>query len=205
MMDESDRAAVDRDTRAALAKGDPDGAATIFLRAYGPEIFGFLVALHRDEAAAGDAFSAFAEGVWRGLPGFSWSSSLRTWAYAIARNVSVTARRREGRKQRREANVGASVLDEVEQVVRSATQTFLRTERRTRLEQLRDALPENDRALLVLRVDRKLSWNDLARVLADAPLADDAAVVREAARLRKRFQLVKERLRASAGREPDRD
>jgi RNA polymerase sigma-70 factor (ECF subfamily) len=59
--------------------------------------------------------------------------------------------------------------------------------------------------LLVLRVDRNLEWNDLARVLAEgddgtAPLAD-ADVTREAARLRKRFQLLKEKLREMAKRE----
>ena len=43
---------------------------------------------------------------------------------------------------------------------------------------------------------RRLSWNDLAQVLHEdegAPL-EGAALTREAARLRKRFQLVKERL-----------
>ncbi len=64
--------------------------------------------------------------------------------------------------------------------------------------------------LLVLRVDKKLAWNDLARVLAEsegagadrasAPLSD-AAVAKEAARLRKQFQLVKDRLRVLAKKE----
>ena len=52
-----------------------------------------------------------------------------------------------------------------------------------------------DRALLVLRVDRGLSWNDLARVLnEDGEPLDDAALKRESARLRKRFQLLKREL-----------
>jgi RNA polymerase sigma-70 factor (ECF subfamily) len=47
----------------------------------------------------------------------------------------------------------------------------------------------------VLRVDRKLAWNELAEVLHDGegPL-DPSGIKREAARLRKRFQLLKERL-----------
>jgi len=50
--------------------------------------------------------------------------------------------------------------------------------------------------LLVLRVDKGLAWNDLARVMyaEDGPLLDDEGLKREAARLRKRFQHVKERL-----------
>jgi RNA polymerase sigma-70 factor, ECF subfamily len=200
-MDEAARARVEAEVREALARGDTNGAATCILRAYGPEIFGFLVAVHRDETMASEVFSGFAEGVWRTLPDFAWSSSLRTWLYAVARHVSSTARRNARRRGAREPGVAASLLEQAAHIVRSATQTYLRTEKRTRLEQLRDALPAEDRALLVLRVDRKLSWLDLARVLADPPPADDEAATRQAARLRKRFQLVKERLRAAAGRD----
>ena len=93
-------------------------------------------------------------------------------------------------------------LEGVAHAVRTETLAFLRTEKRTRLQALRDSLPEEDRMLLVLRVDRQLAWNDLARVLHEAdegtPL-DDAAIAREAARLRKRFQVLKEKL-VEAGR-----
>jgi RNA polymerase sigma-70 factor (ECF subfamily) len=43
----------------------------------------------------------------------------------------------------------------------------------------------------VLRVDRDLEWRDIARVLG----VEESAIDRETARLRKRFQVVKERLR----------
>ena len=69
---------------------------------------------------------------------------------------------------------------------------------------LRDGLPDEDRMLLVLRVDRGLAWNDLARILSEEEgdrATDDASLAKEAARLRKRFQLVKERLREMAKRE----
>ena len=46
--------------------------------------------------------------------------------------------------------------------------------------------------LLVLRVDRRMSWRDIARVMADAP---DEDLDKFAATLRKRFERVKERLR----------
>jgi RNA polymerase sigma-70 factor, ECF subfamily len=78
-----------------------------------------------------------------------------------------------------------------------------RTAKRTPLEQLRDELPEEDRAILILRVDRGLDWRELAMILAEGSggsdrLQDDAALKREAARLRKRFQVVVGRLRATA-------
>lgn len=50
--------------------------------------------------------------------------------------------------------------------------------------------------LLVLRVDKDLAWNELARVMhpEEAEPLDEEGLKREAARLRKRFQHVKERL-----------
>jgi RNA polymerase sigma-70 factor (ECF subfamily) len=121
-------------------------------------------------------------------------------AYAIARNVTRSARRDAARRDRRSPRAGASAIDEVAQAVRTETLAYLRTERRTRLEALRDALPEEDRWLLVLRVDKKLAWNELVRVMSDGDLDADGET-REAARLRKRFQLVKDRLREMARRE----
>lgn len=206
-MDEAARARLERlesQVRAHCDARDWDAACTAILRGYGPEVFGFLVAVHRNEAAANDAFSDLAEAIWRSLPNFAWQSSVRTWTYAIARNVSRTRKRDAARLDRRAPRAGDSALEGVAAKVRTETLAILRTETKTRLQALRDALPEADRMLLVLRIDRGLSWNDLARVLhegeEDAPL-DDAALTREAARLRKRFQLVKDKLREMAKKE----
>jgi RNA polymerase sigma-70 factor (ECF subfamily) len=202
-MDDAARAKLEGDARALCQGGDHSGAATLAVKGYGPEIFGFLVAVLHDDVEAGEVFAELAEALWRGLPAFAWESSLRT-SYAIARNLIRTRRRDAARRQRHRPRAGESALDEVAQQVRTQTLAFLRTETKTRLQALRDTLPEEDRMLLVLRVDRQLAWNELARVLAEAdgdvPL-DDAALAKEAARLRKRFQLVKDRLREQAKKE----
>ena len=53
--------------------------------------------------------------------------------------------------------------------------------------------------MLILRIDKGLSWRDLALVMNDeAGVSDGAELDREAARLRKRFQIAKERLRELA-------
>jgi RNA polymerase sigma-70 factor (ECF subfamily) len=203
-MDEASRARLESDVRSLCEARDWDAASTAILRGYGPEVFGFLVAVHRNEAAANDAFSDLAEAIWRSLPSFAWQSTVRTWTYAIARNVSRTRKRDAARRDRRAPRDGESALEGVAAKVRTETAAFLRTEKKTRLQALRDALPEEDRMLLVLRIDRNLSWNDLARVLHEGDedaVLDDAAVTREAARLRKRFQLVKDRLRELAKKE----
>ena len=53
-----------------LAAGDHRGAATLALREHGPKILGYLQVTLRDEADAADAFSVFAENLWRGLDGW---------------------------------------------------------------------------------------------------------------------------------------
>lgn len=188
-------------TRSRWEAGDFDGAATLALKLYGPEIFGFLLAMHPHEDAASDVFSIWSERLWRGLPAFRWDCSLRTWVYVVARNASHRYGATEGRRARR--NVPLSNCSAVEQMaatVRTETLTYLRTETRSEVERLRASLPPQDQELLILRVDRKLAWSDLARVFLqggdEGEAASEDALKREAARLRKRFQLIKERLLA---------
>jgi RNA polymerase sigma-70 factor (ECF subfamily) len=172
------------------------------VRSYGPELFGFLMTAHGgNESEASELFSQLTEAMWRGLPRFSWHSSARTWAYAIAHKLTLKRRRDAARHKRRVAHVGPSTLERVAERVRTETVSFLRTEKKTRLQALRDSLSEEDRVLLLLRVDRRLSWNDVARVLADNEALDEPGLAKEAARHRKRYQLVKDRLREMARRE----
>ena len=203
MRDEA-RERIEREARERWDSGDHGGAATAVLQGYGQEILGFLVAIHRDKTEADEVFSQVAESVWTGLPRFAWESSVRTWAYAVARNVSKTHLRNAGRRGRRVVTRTGSFFEEVVDKVRTETSAFLRTEKRTRLQELRDTLPEDDRSLLILRVDRGLSWKELARILSqtdsDGPMSEDA-LARESARLRKRFQVVKDRLRELARQE----
>lgn len=187
--------ALELELRRLCAGGDHDGAAALAVRGYGPEVLGFLVAMHRSEADAADVLAATCEQIWRRLPTFGWRSSLRTWIYVVARSQSARFRRGEGRRRRRFEG-----LDEhpsamaAAAVVRTETPVALRTGPGS-LAALRDALPPEDREILVLRIDRGLAWLDLARItLGDD--ADDASLAREAARLRKRYQVLRERLLA---------
>ena len=199
-MDEATREALEQEIRSRHQRGDLEGAAEVALRGYGRELYNFLFALHRrDEDSAAEAFSLFAEGLWRSLPGFAWHCPFRAWAYAVARRCSLR-QRRDARRQTLPEGSALSLL--VQQIQRDQS-SALRSERRSRLLELREALPPEDQALLMLRVDRELSWNDLAQVLHDgtpAPL-EGKALAKEAARLRKRFQTIKDALREAAQRE----
>lgn len=203
-MDATGREEVEQSTRQCLDRGDHEGAATALIRGYGREIFSFLAAVHRSEDEASEVFSLFTEGVWRGLPKFRVEGTFRTWAYGIARKASLRVRRD---KHRRQARFGAlpegSTLSAIAEEVRTQTLWYLRTEPRSRFAAIRDSLPPEDRELLVLRVDRKLPWNELAQMLRDdgeEPLEGEA-LKREAARLRKRFQLLSEKLHELGRRE----
>lgn len=200
----SDREAAEAEVVEALAGGDRRHAVTLVLRAYGPEILRFLIALHGDRDEASEVFSLFAEAIWSAVARFEQRSSVRTWAYAIARRTSLRHRRdRKRRAARYQPFPEDSALSALEARVRTETLSFLRTERKSKLRALRDALPREDQVLLMLRVDRAMSWEDLARVLregAGAALSDDD-LKRESARLRKRFQLLKDRLRKEGERQ----
>jgi RNA polymerase sigma-70 factor, ECF subfamily len=182
-----------------------DEAATLALQAYGPEVFGFLIGLMGSEADAAETFSQVTEDLWRGLPSFGMRCSVRTWLYLIARHAAARFRRSPWNRGGR---TGDAALDEQIALVRSRTPAWARTGARDHLRALRSELTPEDQVLLVLRLDRRLSWNEVALVTLGSESPPAGAVQREAARLRKRFQGLKEELRARAVRvglfEPDR-
>lgn len=189
-----DAARIDAAIVEAARAGDRDAATTAAIRAYGAEVYAFLAASHVQEEEAGEAYSLFCEGLWTSLERFQGDCSVRTWAYAIARRSSLRVRRDSRRRAARQlALPGSSSAAALAAQVRSETASYLATRTRTRIAELRATLPEDDQALLMLRVDRGLAWADLARVLGEEEL-DAAGLKKVSARLRKRFQLVRERL-----------
>jgi RNA polymerase sigma-70 factor, ECF subfamily len=173
------------------ACGNPETAVTLAIRGYGPELLGYLNAMLRDPAAADDVFSGVCEKLWRGLPAFGWESSFRTWAYTVTRNACVSFLRGARKSP---SSPGNASLDAIVAEVRTKTATFLRTDTKDRLAEVRDTLEPDDQTLLILRIDRKLPWRDIARVFEPEP-ATDAALDRRAAALRKRLERLKVELR----------
>jgi RNA polymerase sigma-70 factor (ECF subfamily) len=202
MSDTDDQAAAERAAREQVVRdlvtaGNARDGASLAIELYGGEVLGFLHAVARDDDLAHEAFSVFSEDLLRGLPAFRWDASLRTWCYALARNALHRLRRDPRRRARNNvslSNQGAAISAIVEQV-RTATMPFLKTEIKDELRRLRDALDPDDHALLVLRIDRKMSWKDIARAL---PGDDGQELDRRAATLRKRFERAKTMLREMA-------
>lgn len=179
---------VEERVASALAEGDHRAAATEVIRGYGPRILGYLNVVLRDDLDAADAFSLFAEQIWRGMPDFQRRSTVRTWAFRSAWSAAMKVRsdawRRLGR--RLETGEASRLAEDVR------TRTGLRFERqRAELEELRGQLSEEDQTLLVLRLDQQLTWEEVSEVLSPAggepiPLPT----------LRKRYERIKDRLAA---------
>jgi RNA polymerase sigma-70 factor (ECF subfamily) len=176
-------------------RGDLAAAASHAVRCYGPELLGFLVASLRNEANASDVFCQTCEDMWRGFARFEGRCSTRVWLYTLARHAA--ARFRRSAHQRPGRHVVLSCISELAQQVQTETLSCLRAGVRDQIAAIRDALPEADRTLLILRVDRGMAWNEIACIMLPAGIRD-ATLERVAARLRKRFQSLKSEIRARA-------
>jgi RNA polymerase sigma-70 factor, ECF subfamily len=187
---------VDGDVAARVREGNLEAAATRVLETYGSEVFGFLVNLMGQETAASDVFSQVGEDVWAGLPKFQFKCSVRTWIYVLARHAAARYRRSPWNKTDRRGN--ESRVQSLVDVARSRTSPWQRTEIKDKFSALRDGLDPDDKILLTLRIDRDLSWEEVARVMIDGDDDGAAALKRETDRVRKRFQLLKTELRKKA-------
>lgn len=172
--------------RSLLAARDYGRAAEAVMLEYGPGVRGVLLTLFRRNPDAGEeAFSLFAENLWRNLSGFRGESSIKTWVYCIARNAAVSVTREGWRRRARRLDTEAA--ERLAEEVR--TRSAVRLERQSAsLTALRDALDLDEQTLLTLRLDEKLSWDEIAEVMSSGGDPVDAPA------LRKRFERLKARL-----------
>jgi RNA polymerase sigma-70 factor, ECF subfamily len=185
----------DAELHVLIAAGEVDRATDLVIRTYGPELLAWLSSIFPSEADAYDAFSRMSEELWRSLSRFDGRCSLRTWCYMLARHAAfhVRARPRNHRETLRSHITSAlGAVTHVWNTARGAEQRAHNV-----YAEIRGELDDDDRTLLVLRVDRDLAWRDIAIVLlGEAAGADE--LTRKAAALRKQFERVKERLRELA-------
>lgn len=189
-----DRAALEERIRLYLESGQLALAATEALKGYGPEILGYLVTVLKDRSSARDVFADFAEDMWKGIPRFRRESSFRTWAYKLAWNAAQMFWRDPFRKR-----VRRLTTSEYSRVAERLRVSSVRQDARTAadgLAKLRESLKPEEQTLLVLRVDKGLSWNEIALVLAGSEETPP-----DVGTLRKRFERLKERLLRLAKKE----
>jgi RNA polymerase sigma-70 factor (ECF subfamily) len=177
--------ALEAQVQGLLQAGDQRAAASAVIEALGPAILRYLRSMLRAEDDAADAFSQWAENVWRGLPAFRFGASLKTWCYRLAWNAAQNLRNEAWRRHGQRLATGQASM--LAQSVRTRSVIVVERQRQA-LDELRAALDDEDRSLLVLRLDQGLSWEEVAAVMA----GDGTPV--EPATLMKRFERVKARL-----------
>src|SRR5262245_44654312 len=133
---------------AALDAADYDLALTLAVRAYGGELLGFIESRVGSLEDAREAFGWFAEDLWRSLPKFERQCSMRTWAYALARNAASRFCARELAPRKRAvplSRVSRLSLLMLAESTRDSVQ-----HREDRVAQIRRGLSEEEQLLLTL-------------------------------------------------------
>jgi RNA polymerase sigma-70 factor (ECF subfamily) len=193
-MSSINHAEIERQVRSCLQAHDPRAAAARALENLGPDVLRFMSARLADRAQAEEGYLQFSEDVWVGLPAFRWESSLRAWMFVLARSAAT----RVSRKRRREVELppGFANLPQLREHVRSTTARYLRLDIKDRMREIRQRLDEDDQTLLILRIDRKLEWDDLAVVMNEMPSdAQERDIEDAVSRVQTRFRTAKKRLR----------
>jgi RNA polymerase sigma-70 factor (ECF subfamily) len=184
---------VDALVASLLAAGDRKRAAETVMREFGPGIRGLhLTIFRRAPDTAEEAFSLFAEKLWRHIGTYRGESSVRTWVYCLARNAAVDVTREGWRRLGRR-------LDTVEAERLAAevrTLSAARLERQSSaLTALRDTLDLDEQTLLTLRLDERLAWEEIAEIMSSGGEPVEAGAVR------KRFERLKAKLGELARRQ----
>lgn len=175
-------------------------AIELILRVHGNAIRGFLLGLLRDEFSAGEAYSQFCEALWVSLENFEGKCSIRTWSYAVARyQASNWLRKAQSRNRRETPSEQAMDIFDTANRTRTGTPPYLRTTIKDELSAIRAELTPSDQALLTLRVDRAMSWEEIAIVFFDDVLSEEPSLLKKrSALLRKRFERLTLKLRKIA-------
>lgn len=182
---------------AHLTAGETETGVALAIDAYGPSLFGYL-ASRLSRQAAEDAFQDLCEQLLLAAPRFEGRSSFRVWAFHLARGVRCKVQRDPYR--RRGQPLSASQIDAlVERSARTVTAEWRRTDRQAALWQACRALSDEDQAVLLLRIEQQMSWLDVAQVVSDGPQSSEQLRL-QAARLRKRFERTKDKLRTHLAR-----
>jgi RNA polymerase sigma-70 factor (ECF subfamily) len=193
----------EKEILSACLRNDFKEAATLSLKCYGNEILGFLVAYLKNRSNVDDVFSMFLEDLWVGLPQFEWRCSMRAWAYTLARNAAV--RHKKSLVQQPSHHVSLNDIPEIADVakeLRTITPNWMQTSVKNKIQKLRERLLPEDQAILILRVDRGLSWRELALVMSKPDLLlSDRELDLETQKFRKRFERIKAKIKRVAERE----
>ena len=147
------------------------GAADAFeelLGRYYEKLYGVIARMVREPEQARDLTQDCFLRAWRALPDFAGEASFFTWLYQIARNLVISAARRERARPKITASIDQASEDRTEWRDTSAldpAEPLNRRERRLALIQAIESLPPDFREVIVLRDLEGLAYEELAILL----------------------------------------
>ena len=179
---------VDPELVRAVQRGEP-GAMDALIRATYTPVYALCRRLLGDPADAADATQEVYLRVVRSVLGFRAESSFGTWLHRVTVNVCATALRRRGDVRARGQAAGpiAFAVPDGADLLASADDTEGRVadlDQARRVAAALDHLPEDSRAVVVLRDVQGLSTKETADVLGISESAVKVRLHRAHARLR---------------------
>lgn len=172
----------ERDDRALVAAaraGDADAFAEIVAR-HRRVVYQVCYRFVNDPDAAADLTQETFVRAWRGLDRFRGSSALSTWLFRIAVNVCLNRRAADRPPH---DGLDSQQLEDVS--AESPDGRLIRAERARRVRQAIAALPDRQRATVILRVYHGLSHREIAATLGSSVGATKANLFHALAKLKK--------------------
>lgn len=154
--------ALARSLASRAKSGDRVALRSIYER-YAPQIRRFVRDMLRDPAAADDALQDTFVRVFQHIAALNEPEHLAGWIFGIARRVCLEHRRHTSRRQR----TTEPAEDSTDTPDSSATPEalFLGSEAAAALDRAVDQLEPNRRAVLLLRCDHQLSYDEIAAAM----------------------------------------
>ncbi len=176
-----DGAAEDAALLAAYARGDA-GAARRLAERLVPRLLGWTSRLLGDADEAEDVVQETMLRLWKAAPRWRADGGARidTWAFRVARNLVIDRHRRRARVE-----VGLDGRPEAEDPAPGALAGLVQADRRAALEAALAALPERQRAAVMLRDIEGFSNPEVAEVLGVSVEAVESLLARGRRALRR--------------------
>lgn len=162
VLDDPGRTGDDRLVSAVLA-GDPDAFPELVRRHYRP-VYAVAYRMLGQRSDAEDATQETFERAWLSVGGFRGDAAFRTWLYRIATNVCIKAQRRRRREVPTELTTETG-----EPAERRTDQMVEEDMRAASVRAAVAALPDDQRAPLVLREFGDCSYDEIAEILRITP------------------------------------
>lgn len=168
--------------RPGSLRADDHSAFEQIVEQHAPAVYricaGLMGARHGDADAEDAAQEVFTR-VFTGLPGFKGESSVSTWIFRIATNVALTRVKRRRSRPRAQA-----LVDEPNEPRAGPQDALAAQERREAVRRAVEQLPEEQRAVVVLRGFEGLSFEEVAQVLGILRPTAESRMSRAKERLR---------------------